>query len=82
MNEDKLYDKFVDYQLLSTDDFPKGAFKDVKVIDGNVDGEKVNHYRMDTLWWHISHMEISQTSIKLFKFLPTVAKIVLLIPHC
>lgn len=81
VNEDKLYDEFADYQLLSTDDFPKGAFDDAKVIDGNVDGEEVYHYRMDTLWWHISRMEIPQTSIKRFKFLPTVAEIVLLIPH-
>ena len=81
VNEDKLYEEFIDYQLLSIDDFTKGAFEEAKMIDGNDDGEEVYHYRMDTLWWYICHMEVPQTSIKRFKFLPKVAEIVLLIPH-
>ena len=81
MNEDKLHEEFIDYQLLSIDDFLKGAFEEAKVIDGNDDSEEVYQYRMVTLWWYICHMEVSQTSIKRFKFLPKVAEIVLLIPH-
>ena len=63
LNEDRLHDELIDYQLLSLDEFPNGAFEEAKVIDGKVDDE-VYHYRMDTLWWHISRMEVPQTSIK------------------
>ena len=72
LNKDRLHDEFIDYQLLSLNDFPTGVFED---------DEDVYHCRMDTLWWHISHMEVPQTSIKRFKFLPKIAEIVLLIPH-
>lgn len=81
INEDQLHDEFVDYQTLSSNDFPSEAFEEAKVVDGVVDGEEVFHYRMDTLWWHLNRMRIPQSSVKRFKLLQKVAEAILVIPH-
>ena len=44
----KVHDEFTDYQILQENDFPSGAFDDVKVIEGKVYKIEVFYYRTDT----------------------------------
>ena len=52
-----------------------------KVIDGEVDGEVLFHYRVDVLWRHIARLGVPETASKQFKYLPNVAELVLVLPH-
>lgn len=52
-----------------------------RVIDGEVDGEVLFHYRVDVLWRHIARFGIPETASKQFTYLPNVAELVLVLPH-
>ena len=73
----KVHDEFTDYQILQENDFPSGAFDDVKVIEGKV--IKLKYFI--TEWIHINKMKIAETNLKRFKLLPIIAEVVLVIPH-
>ena len=77
----KVYDEFCDYQTLPGECFGDDVLKEVKVIDGEEDGEVLFHYRVDVLWWHIAKLVIPGTAAKRFKPLPKVAGLVLALPH-
>ena len=81
IKEDQFHDEFVDYQTLSSNEFPSEAFEEAKIVDSLVDGEEVFHYRMNTLWWHLNRIRIPQSSVKRFKLLQKVAEAILVIPH-
>ena len=39
------------------------------------------HFRVDVLWYFLSQIKITGTSLSRFKLLPRIASIVLVIPH-
>ena len=41
--------------------------------------EEVSHYRVDILWWYISHMVIPKSSSRRFRYLQKVAELVLIL---
>lgn len=51
------------------------------MIDGEVDGEVLFHYRVDVLWKHNARHGIPETACKRFKYLPNIAELVLVLPH-
>ena len=78
---DEMYDEFCDYKSLSDEDFGQIAWKEAKVVDGLVNDQEVFHYRVDILWWYISHMVIPESSARGFCHLQKVAELVMVLPH-
>ena len=82
VDNDKVFEEFVDYQSLTDDEIGHNAWSEAEVIDGkDEDGNKIVHYRVDILWYYIASMRLPETSISRFKVLPRIAVIVLVLPH-
>ena len=82
IDNDKVFEEFVDYQSLTDDEIGHNAWSEAEVVDGeDEDGNKIVHYRVDVLWHHIANMRLPETSIRRFKVLPRIAVIVLVLPH-
>ena len=82
---DTLYEEFIDYQCMNDADIGDEAWEEAKVSDGvkNDINEENNsyHYWVDILWWHIAQLCIPGCSVKRFKYLIKLAKLVLIMPH-
>ena len=78
---DRLYDEFCDYKTLTDEEIGRHAWDEAKVIDGSVGDQELFHYRADTLWWHIGHMVVPDSSCQRFSHLLKVAELVLILPH-
>ncbi len=82
IDNDKVFEEFVDYQSLTDDEIGHNAWSEAEVVDGeDEDGNKIVHYRVDVLRHHIANMRLPETSIRRFKVLPRIAVIVLVLPH-
>ena len=63
-------------------DIPEEAWHEAKVVDGkNSDESEICHFRIEFLWWYLSHLTLSGTNILRLKYLIKVAEIVLVMPH-
>ena len=75
---DMLYEQFIDYQMVETNEFPSTALNDAILLehqDGTVE------YRIDTIWYHLKQMRSPVGNNLRFNLLFKVAQIILLIPH-
>ena len=82
VDNEKVFEEFVDYQSLADDEIGRNALSEAEIVDGkDEDGNKIVHYRVDILWYYITSMRLSETSISHFKVLPRIAVIVLVLPH-
>ena len=73
-----LYEQFIDFQMLSTDELSVNALTDVMLHefhDGNVE------YRMDVIWYNLRQMRSPIGNGYRFHLLFRVACVVVLIPH-
>ena len=74
---DMLYEQFIDYQMVETNEFPSTALNDAILLehqDGTVE------YRIDTIWYHLKQMRSPVGNNLRFNLLFKVAQIILLIP--
>ena len=82
VDNDKVFEEFVDYQSLTDDEIGHNAWSEAEVVDGkDEDGNKIVHYRVDILWYYTASMRLPKTSISRFKVLPRIAVIVMVLPH-
>ena len=81
MDMDRLYDEFCDYKTLTDEEIGSHAWNKAKVIDGSVGDQELFHYRVDTLWWHLGHMVVPDSSCQRFCHLLKVGELVLILPH-
>ena len=78
IDNDLLFDEFVDYQSMCDDD----TWAEAEVVDGKDENEnKIVHYRFDVLWHYIVKIIVPGACNKRFKLLPEVASLVLVLPH-
>ena len=78
IDNDLLFDEFVDYQSMCDDD----TWAEAEVVDGKDENEnKIVHYRFDVLWHYIVKIIVPGACNKRFKLLPQVASLVLVLPH-
>lgn len=76
---DKLNEEFVDYQTLHKNDIPGSVWEEATE---RVDGEgTATLWRMDTIWGHLAEMKLPGLDVHRFSMLPTIAHVVLTIPH-
>ena len=62
------------------DEIPEEVWHEAK--DGkNSDENEICHFRIDFLWWYLSQLTLSGTTILRLKYLVKVAEIVLVMPH-
>ena len=82
---DTLYEEFVDYQCMNDADIVDEAWEEAKVSDGvknDINDENNSyHYRVDILWWYTAQLCIPGCSVKRFKYLIKLAKLMLIMPH-
>ena len=82
IDNDLLFDEFVDYQSMCDNDISTDAWAEVEVVDGKDENEnKIVHYRIDVLWHYIAKITVPGTCNKRFKILLQVASLVLVLPH-
>ena len=82
VDNDKVFEEFVDYQSLTDDEIRHNAWSEAEVVDGkDEDSNKIVHYRVDILWYYIASMRLPKTSISRFKVLPRIAVIVMVLTH-
>ena len=82
INVDDLYEEFCDYQTLRDDEISDAEWEEEIIVDGEDEERKETfHYRIYILWWYISEMKVTGTSMKRFKNLLKLAEIVLVISH-
>ena len=82
IDNDLLFDVFVDYQSMCDDDISADAWAEAEVVDGKDKNEnKIVHYYIDVLWHYIAKITVPGTCSKSFKLLPQVASLVLVLPH-
>ena len=75
---DKLFYEFLDYQTLHDSDISE-TLEETKVIDAAVDGKDVDGKDIEFICWYLTLLQFNGTTLKLFKYLPKLAVIVLII---
>ena len=53
IDNDSLFEEFIDYQSLTDDDIGAAAWKDAEVTTIDRNKQRSVHYRVDVLWYHI-----------------------------
>ena len=81
IDNNALFEEFMDYQFLTDDEIGAAAFKDAQVTMTDSFNQKYVHYRIDVLWHCISPIKLVETSLNKFKCLPLIASVVLVIPQ-
>ena len=65
IDNDLLFDEFVDYQSMCDDDIGVDALAEAEVVDGKDENEnKIVHYRIDVLWHCIAMIIDQEHAIK------------------
>ena len=82
IDNDLLFDEFVDYQSMCYDDISADVWAEAEVVDEKNENEnKIVHCCIDVLWHYIAKIIVPGTCNKWFKRLPQVASLVLVLPH-
>ena len=81
IDNDALFEEFMDYQSLTDDEVGAAAIKDAEVTMTDSFNQKHVHYQIDVLWHRISQIKLVETPLNRFKYLPLIASIVLVIPR-
>ena len=82
IDNDLLFDEFIDYQSVRDDDISADAWAEANVVGRKDENEnKIVHYCIDVLWHYTAKIIIPGTCNKRFKILPQVASLVLVLLH-
>ena len=73
MQQNKLCDEFLDFQLLDESDIPTCVWENSK--------SENSYHRMDVIWAFLTSMKSSVTGMPRFPTLGKVAQLVLILPH-
>ena len=78
--DDEIFDEFVTYQLLNSEDIPKSVWDSAKeAVDSNSDQQPF--VRMDVIWAFLSDMKTGDGCNLKLPHLSRIAKLVLTLPH-
>ena len=65
VDNDKVFEEFVDYQSLN-DEIGHNAWSEAEAVDGkDEDGNKIVHYHVDILWYYKASTRLPETSIRI-----------------
>ena len=78
IDNDLLFDEFIDYQSVCDDDISADAWAEAEVVYRKDENEnKIVHYCIDVLWHYTAKIIVRGTFNKKFKLLPQVASLFL-----
>ena len=82
IDNDLLFDEFLDHQSMCNDDIRADAWDEAQVVDGKDENEnKIVNYRIDVLWNYIAKTIVLGTCNKRFKLPWQVASLVVELSH-
>ena len=82
IDNDLLFDEFVEYQYMCDDDISANIWAEAQVVNGKDENEnKIVHYWIDVLWHYIAKIIVPGTSNKRFRIPWQVAFLALVLPH-